>query len=370
MTEPRFRVLFVSKAISPPYRDGSSCLVRELAIALTRVEPTVLSTEDAPALSPDVRTKRIYRRPSRYAPALVDNARVLVHLLADFDHDLWHFVFAPNPVSSKAGAMIRTLRRRPVVQTVASQPRSFEGVKKLLFGDHIVVLSRHTAERLRSHGVDDGRMSVIPPPIADIARDAAARRQAREQVGIDLDVPLFVYAGDLEFSLGSAWMAAAVPTLLREVPDAVVAFACRAKTPRAALRRDRLSKDLASYGDRVRFLGEVQDLPALIASATAAPFVVDDLYGKVDLPYVVLEAALLEVPVVVLKGGPLAEIDSVPTIGPGDTEALARWCVEMSRDHGARSQLGAALRQSVRKHHDPCVIAERVESIYHELLMR
>lgn len=368
MTEPSYRVLFVSKAISPPYRDGSSCLVRELATALTRAEPTVLSTEEAPALAPGVRMKRIYRRPSRYAPALVDNVRVLAHLIADFDHDLWHFVFAPNPLSSRAGALIRTLRRRPVVQTVASQPRSFDGVKRLLFGDHMVVLSHHTAQRLRDHGVPKDRMSVIPPPIADIARDAGARRQARMQVGIDLDVPLIVYAGDLEFSLGSTWMAAAVPTLLREVPDAVVAFACRAKTRRAALRRDRLSKDLARYGDRVRFLGEVQDLPALMASATAAPFVVDDLYGKVDLPYVVLEAALLEVPVVVLATGPLAEIDSIPTIGSGDAEALARWCVEMCRDDGARSQLGAVLRQSVRKRHDPRVVAEHVESIYQELL--
>jgi glycosyltransferase involved in cell wall biosynthesis len=312
--------------------------------------------------------KRIYRRPSPYAPALIDNARVLAHLLGDFDHDLWHFVFAPNPMSSRAGAWIRTIRRRPVIQTVASQPRSFEGVKRLLFGDHIVVLSHHTAKRLRDHGAQEDRITVIPPPIADIARDGDARKAARTQVGIGLDAPLFVYAGDLEFSLGSTWMAAAVPKLLRDLPDAVVAFACRAKTQKAALRRERLSEQLARYGDHVRFLGEVQDLPALIASATAAPFVVDDLYGKVDLPYVVLEAALLEVPVVVLEGSPLAEIEGIPTMGPGDGDALARWCVEMSRDDGARSQLGATLRQSVRKRHDPRAVAERVESIYQKLL--
>ncbi len=367
MTEPPYRVLFISKAITPPYRDGSSCLVRELATALTRAAPTVLSTEDAPALD-RVRMKRIYRRPSRYAPALMDNARVLAHLLTDFDHDLWHFVFAPNPMSSRAGAWIRALRRRPVIQTVASQPRSFEGVRRLIFGDHVVALSHHTAKRLRDHGAPANRITVIPPPIADIAREPEARRAARTQAGIGQDVPLFVYAGDLEFSLGSTWMAAAVPKLLRDVPDAVVAFACRAKTPRADQRRVRLSEQLASYGDRVRFLGEVQDLPALIASATAAPFVVDDLYGKVDLPYVVLEAALLEVPVLVLAGGPLAEIDGIPTIGPGDADALARWCAEMSQDDGARRDLGATLRQSVRKHHDPRAIAERVESVYQDLL--
>jgi glycosyltransferase involved in cell wall biosynthesis len=362
------RVLFVSKAVAPPFRDGAACLVRDLSQALPFAAPTVLTTEDAPALEPSVRMERFYRKPSRYAPALADNVRVLHHLLRDRDHDLWHFVFAPNPLSSHAGRLVRAIRRRPVVQTVASRPLRFEAARMLLFGDRVVALSKHTADRLVRHGAPSQRITVIPPPAIDLSRSEEEQRDARAQAGIEPEVPLLLYAGDLEFSSGARSMAEAAPTVLREAPDAILAFACRAKTPRAVERRDELAAQLRSLGDRVRFLGEVRDLPALTASACALPFPVDDLYGKVDHPYVVLEAALLQVPVIVPEGGPLEEIRGIPTMRAGDTRALASWCVDMVRDADARRQVGAALRKAVLSQHDPVAVAAQVEAIYDDLL--
>jgi glycosyltransferase involved in cell wall biosynthesis len=311
---------------------------------------------------------RFYRKPSRYAPALADNVRVLHHLLRDQDHDLWHFVFAPNPLSSHAGRIVRAIRRRPVVQTVASRPLRFEAARSLLFGDRVVALSKHTADRLVRHGAPSQRITVIPPPAIDLSRSEDEQRSARVQAGIEPEVPLLLYAGDLEFSSGARSMAEAAPIVLREAPDAILAFACRAKTPRAVARRDELAARLRSLGDRVRFLGEVRDLPALTASARALPFPVDDLYGKVDHPYVVLEAALLQVPVIVLEGGPLEEIRGIPTMRAGDTRALAHWCVDMVRDAEARRQVGSALRKGVLSQHDPGAVAAQVEAIYDDLL--
>lgn len=362
------RVLFVSKAVAPPLRDGAACLVRHLADALRDARPTVLSTDDAPALAQHVRMDRIYRRRSRYAPAMTDNARVAAHLLRDSRHDLWHFVFAPNPASSSVAKVLRAIRRKPVVQTVASRPLRFEGSSRLLFGDRVVALSRHTADGLLRDGVSPSKVQVVAPPIADLARDESAGVAAREAAGIAPGVPLFVYAGDLEFSGGARLMADAAPHVVEALPEAVIAFACRAKTPRAAEHKARLVRQLAPLGDRARFLGEIDDLPALLSSATALPFPVDDLYGKVDVPYVVLEASLLRVPVLVIDAGPLAELAGAPTIPAGRPDALADWCVEMARDDAARGQLGVQLRRLVRERHDPGAIARQVEAIYEELV--
>jgi glycosyltransferase involved in cell wall biosynthesis len=362
------RVLFVSKAVAPPFRDGAACLVRDLSQALPFAAPTVLTTQDAPALVPSVRMDRFYRKPSRYAPALAENVRVLHHLLRDRDHDIWHFVFAPNPLSSHAGRLLRAIRRLPVVQTVASRPLRFESARSLLFGDRVIALSRYTADRLMRQGASGPHITVIPPPAVDLSRNEDEQRQARVQAGIDPEAPLILYAGDLEFSSGARLMAEAAPIVLREAPDTILAFACRAKTPRAVARRDELAAQLSSLGDRVRFLGEVRDLPALTASACALPFPVDDLYGKVDHPYVVLEGALLQVPVLVPEGGPLEEIHGVPTMRAGDTRALARWCVDMVRDVDARRQVGAALREAVLSQHDPGAVAAQVEATYADLL--
>jgi len=104
-----------------------------------------------------------------------------------------------------------------------------------------------------------------------------------------------------------------------------------------------------------------------MASATAIPFPVDDLYGKVDLPYVVLEAALLKSPVVVASGGPLEEIEGAPRVAPGDAVALARICVDLARDPAARRQLGESLRGHVLARHDPHQIAEQYDQLYRSL---
>lgn len=358
------RVLFVSKAVAPPFRDGATCLVRDLAPALVSARPTILSTRDAPPLSSRVDIDRIYGGRSRYAPALADNMRVAAHLLADRRHDLWHFVFAPNPSSSHVGKLLRAVRRKRVVQTVASRPRDFRGADKLLFGDHVIALSRHTADALVADGAPSSRIHVVPPPVHDLTRDEQAQSRARKRAGIPAEVPLFVYAGDLEFSRGAAWMGKAAHAVVREVPEAVIAFACRAKTPRARDHQVRLAADLAPLGDRVRMLGEVHDLPALLASARAVPFPVDDLYGKVDLPYVVLESALLRVPTIVVRDTPLAEIPEVPTMAAGDVDALAGWCVDMAKDASAQRNVGESLRQVVRERHAPDVVARQVEDVY------
>lgn len=363
------RVLFVSKAIAPPFRDGSCCIVRELAVAMDgHALPTVLTTEHAPAPASHVRVHRIYRNPRRYAPALRDNMRVLTHVATDFQHDLWHFVFAPNPRAASAATWLRRFRKLPVVQTVASRPRSFEDAKKWLFGDQIVAVSQHTADKLLQNGVPSRQLSVMPVPISDLSKSSEQQKNARKNLGIAPEVPLFVYAGDLEFSHGAAWMAQATPAILSALDDAVVVFACRAKTARAAEHQRTLEKQLAAFQPRVRFVGEVNDLPALVASSTALPFVVDDLYGKVDLPYVVLEAALLQVPVLVCEGGPLDELAHVPRARAADTAHIARFCVEMARDNAARIQLGEALRNYVLHKHDPTIVALQMTQLYNSLL--
>lgn len=358
------RVLLVSKAIVPPYHDGTVCMAHALCAGLTRYVPTVMTTASSPPPYPHVLTAPVYPAASRFSPPLADNVRVLAHLLVDRHHALWHFFFAPNPRSSSAAKLLRRLRSVPTVQTVASRPRVFAGVQRLLFGDQVVALSRHTADALVKGGASHARLHVIPPPVLDLSRSPDQQRQARTNARLEADAPLVLYAGDLEFSRGAHVLAQAAPAIIEQAPDAQIVFACRAKSPRAAAVRDRLVLQLRPLGSRVRFVGQVADLPALLASAAVAPFVVDDLYGKVDLPYAVLEACLLRVPVVVAKGGPLEELPDAPAIEPGDASRLAALCVELIRDSAQRQQLGKLLREHVKREHDPKHVAARYQELY------
>jgi glycosyltransferase involved in cell wall biosynthesis len=361
------RVLIVSKPVVPPYHDGSICLVRDLAGSLEGVSPTVLTTRDAPAIGSRVHHTRLYASRGAYAPALNDNLRVLTYLLLGPRFDVWHFVFAPNPRSSQAASFARSIRRVPVLQTIASRPLTFTDSSRLLFGDRVVALSHFTADRLAAHGFPPSRITVLAPPVRDVERTPQQVARARAWASVAPDVPMFVYGGDLEFSKGARTVAEAADAILSAVDESVIVFACRAKTPRSRQAQEDLQRMLVARRDRLRFVGEVPDLPALLASATAAPFPADDLYGKVDLPYAVLEACLLQVPVIVAARSPLEEIDGVIAIQPNDARELAAACIRLAREPSMRKAVGAQLRKHVLEHHDPGRVARDYETLYAKL---
>lgn len=369
------RVLFVSKPVVPPWHDGSKNLVRDVARHLTRARPTVLTTPGAESLGPHVTADAIYQSSGRFAPGLVANARVLARLVGGDAHDLWHFVFAPNPTSSTAARVARTARRAlgwrgKIVQTVASAPRQFQGADGLLFGDVVVALSEWTRANLVGAGVNAAKLRVIPPcaaapEVPSIERVEAARD--RYDLG---DAKVVLYPGDYEVSRGAATFADSIIHLARELPAAVFVYACRAKTPRAgeASAEIRARLEAAKLTARVRHVGEIEDLPALIAASSVVAFPVDDLYGKVDLPLVLLEALALGIPLVLARGGPLETITSARFVDPDDAAALAaEVSLLATRDEDARAhaERGKALYSA---RFTPQVVAAAYDDLYDEML--
>jgi glycosyltransferase involved in cell wall biosynthesis len=142
-------------------------------------------------------------------------------------------------------------------------------------------------------------------------------------------------------------------------------FACRPKTPEAprieAVLRARL--DARS----VRFVREI-DLPALLSLASGVLFPVDDLYGKVDLPISLLEAMRLDVPVVALDSGPLADLREAVQVPAGDADALARAAVRLVKERPFRDAVVASAARAIRERYDARVVAAAYERVYDEVL--
>ncbi len=364
-------VLFVSKPIVPPFRDGTKCLVRDVSLNLQEFRPIVMSTRSAPPLgaSTAVELAPAYSSSGGFSPTWRENARAALWLLARSRADLWHFVFAPNPRTSQAARWLKRLRRIPVVQTVASPPRSFEPVEALLFGDIVVAQSRWTRDQFLAAGAAECgyRIEVIPPPIGAVPlRSEEAIRAQRHELSVPDGAPLFVYPGDLEVSSGAEAVATAATAVLRELPDAVFVFACRAKTPAAPRLGEALVRRLGA--ERARFSSDPTDVLALMAGATAILFPVDDLWGKVDLPISLLEAMVLGVPIVVWDQGPLCDLEGVIRLPPGDSPALVRTTLELGRSPELRSRVIADQRRSVRDHFSASRVAAQYEQLYRELV--
>lgn len=361
-------VRFVTKPLAPPWNDSGKNLPWSIASRLTRYRARVWTPRKAGLPStPTLVAERTLWTGGAFRNALLTNLEAMARLLVpDPRVALCHFFFTPTRTNARAAALIRRLKvHTRVVQNVNSLPRDPRDLEHLLFGDRVVVLSRHAESLLAERGIPGRVVRIAPcvPPFDDPALLATPRA----------DRPTFVYAGDLDFSTGAMRVAEAVPALLREV-EADVLFACRAKTARAKVIERSIRHVLDSARvppERVRWLGEVDDLPRVLASATALLLPVDTLYAKMDLPLVALEALQLGTPCILSDLPPLRELAAgggAVLVDPADPLALAASMARLARDGAAWSELSEAGRAAWRTTYHPDVIVPAYEDLYDTLL--
>jgi glycosyltransferase involved in cell wall biosynthesis len=356
--------LLISKPIAPPWTDSNKNLVRDLARGFSRTRARVMvpageNFEGAVA-------EPIYQAKGNYTPSRLANARVLARLLTGPRADVWHFFFGPNPLTLRAGRIASALRRVATVHTIASAPDNLEAIAPMLFADRVVVLSQHTARRLENVNI---RATVIPPALGDVhvTAEAIAKTRAR----YNLPERYVLYPGDLEHSDGTDTFVRAAARNRASGLGYVVAS--RPKTPAAKAARERLETEAKARGASVTWLGEIDDIHALVAGADAVTLVVNTLHAKMDWALVVLEALLVGVPVVVSAGTASEELlvsGGAEAVAPGDDEALASACEALVGDRERARAMGARGGQWVRETCSPTVVASAYERVYDELLAR
>ena len=371
-------VQFVSKPVDPPINDGTKHIVLSLARHLSRYAPRVMTSRDVTSVGDGIAVDAIFDKASSYAPSLLNNLRAAKHLALGRRANLWNFVFAPNDRSSQMGRVLSRLRGCPVVQTIASRPKSFDHPSRLLFGDIVVAQSEDTKRRFLSAlgeekkpGASSHRFEVIPPPLGTVRiptlEDTHVVRQA---LGVAMDAPLLLYPGDLEVSRGAVRVASVARQLAHRHPNAVVVFAYRDKTPSAADIAAKLEGELLADlpPSRFRFVREAPDILSLVRTSAVLVFPVDELYGKVDLPIVLLEAMALGTPVLTYGEGPLGGLCGVEFVSPDDEAALVEVALSLIDDHGRRAGRIAAQERAVNEQYAASAVARRYESLYDELL--
>lgn len=371
-------VLFVSKPIAPPFHDGSKCLVRDVARELTRVDPIVLSTPGAPALAAAagaraVRSVEAYAAPGGFSPAFSANLRAASWVLFRSRASVWHFVFAPNARTSMAGRALARIRRVPVVQTVASPPRSFARPERLFFGNVVVAQSAWTRANIETSYDEAGKvppkLAVLPPPLPELSVPSeAALAKARASIGVNADTDYVIYPGDLETSAGAHTTAELALRLAVSHPKCVTVFAYRRKTPRALEIAAALRTRLPS--EKTRFVENAPDILALLAGARAVVFPVDDLWGKVDLPIVLLESMWLGTPVVAFSEGPLADLTSVEKVASLEPNAWLTQVTSVLDSPEKREFIRVRQRAELTLRHSARTVARGYEDLYLELTER
>ena len=366
------QVLFVSKPVAPPWNDSSKNLVRDIAGHLQRRSPILMGRKGQENPIGMGRIAEVYGPPSDggFSPALSDNLSVLRHLLLGRSANIWHFFFAPNPKSSAAGRFAKTLRRVPTVHTVCSVPSESVNMKRVLFADVTVVLSRFSHDRFVQAGVPESALRVIPPSVPAMTEPSAHDRSTLRQAhSLPNGVPVWIYPGDLEFGGGAEIALEAFAASGNR--DAILLMACRRKTSKADDALSALKEQAHKWGidQRIRWVGETPKIHELLALSDFVVMVNRSPYAKMDYPLVVLESMLLGRAVVVGEGTPSEELTAsggalaVAT----DGQAVADVIDQLGDDAARRSDVEKGARELVESKLSPREVAAQYEHLYDEL---
>ena len=217
--------------------------------------------------------------------------------------------------------------------------------------DLVLAASRYVASSSRD-AFPGSPCEVLYPPV-DAARGPAGagadgralvlREEVRASLGTPLDVTVLIQVSRMEAGKGHAVLVEALDAL-RDRDDWEAWIVGRAQRPSEVAYEERLRGRVATLGleGRVRFLGERDDVPALLAAADVCcqPDKGPEAFG-----IVFVEALARGVPVVTSAIGAAPEVVD-PSCGilvpPGDPSALAAALRDLLDAPARRSALGAA----------------------------
>jgi len=335
--------LIVSKPLRPPFRDGSTVLIRDLVRGLPEDRPVVYLGDPAHPLRPG---GGVIDLPAMgYSPGLLAKVRVLAAMLHPRRRHLpVHLCFTPNPVTSRAVALLRWLQpRRLLVQSLMSAHDAEQWVPLLRPLDAVVVLSRHTERRLAAAGVPAEKLHRIYPAVAAATPEDPVKVAAQRRL---------LYAGDLDLDVAARLIAVGHALAGPALAGWTLTIACRPKSEADAAARDALRIGLAPQlaAGRVSLLAEVADMDALQRSASLQLYAADHVRRKVDLPLVLLEGLARGVPAVVVDADPVRELLQVGrdhglvagAAAPAEPIAFARAVAEICRPDAIAGASAAA----------------------------
>jgi glycosyltransferase involved in cell wall biosynthesis len=278
----------------------------------------------------------------------------------------------------------RTLCHAPWAEALFGRVVRRAGVP-LVFWAHDVMTGRHWTERLARRVVPDlaicnssftaGTLSSLYPAVRSAvvyapveARPAAtnveSRRIMRQALDTPADAVVIIQASRSERWKGHALLIEALAAL-RHIPGWLWWQAGGAQRPAEAAFLASLKRSAKRLGvfDRVRWLGERDDVPSLLAAA--------DIYCQPNIepePFgvVFVEALAAGLPVVTARlGGPQEIVDDScgVLVEPRDPAALAATLQTLIENPSYRARLGAAAPARARQLCDPAAALTRLGEV-------
>jgi glycosyltransferase involved in cell wall biosynthesis len=285
---------------------------------------------------------------------------------------------------AKAGSLGRIAARRNNIPVVVHtfhghvlqdyfsrlQNSAFAAAERQLarWSDALVAIAPSVREDLLSLGIGrEDQWHVVPVGIdlEPLLRTRIGPRQARARLGLPPEGPIVGCVGRMVPIKDHATFLEAARIVCEHRPDATFVLAGDGEL------RERLAKEArAKLGDRVIFLGWVEDLPTLYSA-----FDVVALTSKLEgTPVALIEASAAARPVVATRVGGVREVvrdgNTGLLVAPGDARAVATSIAGLLDDLAGAAKMGQEGRTWVRDRFAQERLAESLAELYQSLLER
>jgi glycosyltransferase involved in cell wall biosynthesis len=242
-----------------------------------------------------------------------------------------HSLFGEHPESAIYGQMAPNLRA----------------------AERIIAVSPHVADQAVALGVHPDRVRVIRSGVDTATFAPRDRRQARQALSLNAEVPLVLFVGNLEPRKQLDVLLRAVAELRSRAPEvelAIVGSGASAGADDQTERLRQLSRELDLRG-AVHFAGAVDAETLLRWYAAADVFALPSSSEAQGI--VALEAMACGLPVVgSAVGGLLGTLEDGQTgylVPPGDVPALTERILALLTEPARRARLGQAARRKVER---------------------
>lgn len=242
--------------------------------------------------------------------------------------------------------------------------RAYQQLDKLSLrhADRVVTFCKPFAELLRHCGVKSCAISVISNTVA--ARPSPTPesiQMQRSRLNAAPDDLIVLSVGRLSLEKGHADLLSAFSVATKKVKSSMRLYVAGDGPERCRL--ERMAREL---GDRVHFLGHVED--PWILYHTASVFALPS--HSEGSPLVVLEAMAAGLPILSTCVGGVPEIltDGLTALltQPANIEEFARQMAALANDPTLRASLASAARSAL-DHHSPRAYVERLMGIYRQV---
>jgi len=255
-----------------------------------------------------------------------------------------HYLYDTNPALRAVFVALerRLSRKTDTVVCVSDSVRDLSRAHRLVPEDRLTVIK---------NGIDFDRP--LPSESEDI-------RSIVSGLGLELARPLIGTVARLDPVKGLAVLLKALPRIRERLPSARLVIV-GGGADRARL--ETLARAL-EIRECVHFLGERTDAPAWMGRFDV--FVLPSLQEA--LPYVILEAAALEKPVVASEVGGIRELlrneETGLLVPPGDPKTLATAVIRLAEDPALAASLGKKLRSTLSQEYTLSRMVRQTEDLY------